>query len=342
MICVAGLVACKSEKKEQTNTQSGANTPTTVDVIVAATQNISTTVEANGTVVAGEMTEIRAEVSGRLVYLNIPEGRAVQQGAILAKINDADLQAQLNKVKVQLDLAQQTEQRLKKLLTLNGINQADYDAALNQVNSLKADIQILQAQIEKTIIRAPYSGVLGLRMISPGAYITPQNLLTTIQQLNVVKLDFTLPETYAHLAQIGKQVMVEIEGKKHRAIITAIEPQVNTSSRNLLVRAKLNGANINPGSFAKVFISSHKNEMAQIVIPTSSIIPDAKAKKVVIVKDGKGKFVEVVTGNRVDGGVEVVQGLNVGDSVVVVGMLYVRPNAPVKIRKIRTLEEVVD
>src|SRR3954449_4138336 len=133
------------EKKESASPRSSG--PTVVDVIVASAQSISNTVEANGTIVAGEFVELHPELSGRLTYLNIPEGKHIAKGTVIARINDADLRAQMGKLKVQLDLAKATEQRYGKLLHIRGINEADYDVALNQVNSLKADIDVLQAQL---------------------------------------------------------------------------------------------------------------------------------------------------------------------------------------------------
>ena len=156
--------------------------PVTVDVIIAEKVNFPSTIEVNGVTLSEEMIELHPEISGRITYLNIPDGATVKEGAILAKINDADLQAQLEQQRIQLDLALKTEQRLKQLLTVNGINQSDYDVALSQVNSVKANIKVLKAQIDKTVVRASFSGKLGLRMVSPGAYVTPQTSLGTLQE----------------------------------------------------------------------------------------------------------------------------------------------------------------
>ncbi len=165
-----------------------------VDVIIASTQRISNIIEANGTVLANEYAELHPEVNGRLVFLEVPEGTVVKKGTVIARINDADLQAQLSKTKVQLNLAELTEQRYKKLLNINGINQNDYDVALNQVNSLKADLAYTQTLIDKTVLKAPFEGLLGLRLISQGSFVTTATVLTSIQQVSKLKIDFTLPE----------------------------------------------------------------------------------------------------------------------------------------------------
>lgn len=333
--------SCKRKKVDlQKKQQAG---PSTVDVIVVTSQTIPNTLEANGTVVAGEFVEVKPEISGRLTYLNVAEGSKIAKGSVIAKINDADLLAQLNKIKVQLELAEITVSRYKKLLDIQGINQADYDIALNQVNSLHADIGIIKANIAKTIVRAPFTGVVGLRQVSNGAYISPATTLATLQQLGKIRIDFTLPENNANILKRGNVVVVqtgEKEGGKRRATIIAIEPQISTTTRNVLVRARLQeGVAVNPGSFVKVYIDA--GEENGMMIPANAIIPDARAKQVVIVKKGKAKFVDIETGVRQVGSVQVTSGLKEGDSVVVSGVLFARPNAPVKVRSIKKLEDVI-
>ncbi|MEI7628811.1 MAG: efflux RND transporter periplasmic adaptor subunit [Bacteroidota bacterium] len=336
------IVSCKTKKEEPK--QNPAQQSVIVDVIIAKAQKISNIVEANGTVVANEYAELHPEVSGRLVFLDIPEGKMVQKGTILARINDADLQAQISKTKVLLNLAEITEQRNKKLLNISGINQNDYDIALNQVNSLKADLAYTQTLIDKTVIRAPFDGLMGLRLISPGAYITPATLVATIQQVNKLKIDFTVPENYSNLIKKGKTIEVDVDGgkagtEKRKATIFATEPQVNSLTRNLKVRAYLEGV-ANPGAFAKIYLEAGENSKS-IMVPANAIIPEARTKKLVVVKNGKSTFVGITTGLRNTGSVEVLTGINEGDSVVVSGVLFTRPNGNVKVRKVLKLEDTI-
>jgi membrane fusion protein (multidrug efflux system) len=335
-ICLS-LAGCHSKKKDD-NTKKD-DQPTLVDVVIAERQSVKNTVEANGSIVANEFVELHTEVSGRITYLNIPEGSAVAQGTVLAKINDADLQAQLNKTKTLLELAQKTEQRLGKLIAINGINQADYDAALNQVNSLKADLAYTQVLIDKTVLKAPFGGVVGLRQISMGAYVSPTTIIATMQQINKLKVDFTIPEEYANTVRKGTVVEVAVEGQLNgrcKAVVIAREPQINQTTRNLLIRALLSNCSANPGTFAKVYINAGTDQNS-IMIPTNAIIPDDKNKKLVIVKNGKAAYVVVETGVRKDDVVEITSGLNRGDSVVVGGVLFARPDKPVKVRGVRAL-----
>lgn len=336
------LFSCKEEKKENADSKAKTPSATIVDVLIAGAGNIDNNVEVNGAVIPMETVNINPEVSGRLTMLNVPDGGRVTQGAVLAKINDADLQANLSKTKVLLDMAQKTEERLRKLLAINGINQSEYDLALNQVNSLKADLQVTQAQLDKTIIRAPFSGVLGLRQISPGAYVTPAVTLTTLQQVDRVKIDFNVPEFYTNMIRVGSSVQVQTNETniKRRATIVATDPQINPTTRNLRVRAVLDGSAIAPGTFVKVFLQAGKSK-SSILVPTNAIIPDARAKKIIVVQGGEGVFVDIETGVRGTGFVEVTKGLSPGDSIVVTGVLFVRPKQPVKVRSVKQLSEII-
>ncbi len=337
IIIVFSFLACK--KKDANAGKPKVSPPVIVDVIIADRQPISDLVEANGTAIANEFLQINPEVSGRLTYLNIAEGAPVSKGTVLAKINDADLQAQLSKIRVQLDLAQKTTQRYKQLLDVSGINQSDYDIALNQVNAFKADIVYTQALINKTIIRAPFSGVIGLRQISPGAYVTPASILATLQQTSKIKIDFTVPQNYSNIIKRGSVLDVELDATSHkmgRAMIVATEPGANTDTRNVKVRAALFEPNINPGAFVKVFLNAGSGK-SSIVVPTNCIIPNDKDNQVIIVKNGMANFVNVQTGIRQSSSVEITNGINVGDSVVVTGVLFARPKSKVKVRSVKKL-----
>jgi membrane fusion protein (multidrug efflux system) len=330
LFAIFGLFSCK-HKEEKVKEKQSVN----VDVIIAEKVSFSSTIEVNGTSLSEEMIELHPEISGRLVYLNIPDGVTVTKGTLLAKINDADLQAQMEQQKVQLDLAKKTEQRLMQLLTINGVNQADYDAALSQVNTINANIKVLEAQIDKTVIKAPFNGKLGLRMVSTGAYVSPATLLGTLQQTDKIKIDFTLPEFYIDQVKVGNQVFIQTNESEQNqlAVISAIEPQINVDTRNIKVRARLVNGNLNPGKFVKVLL--RKNDQV-IVVPSNALIPDASSNQVILIKKRKAVFAKVETGIRNADAVELLNGVNPGDTIIVSGVLFVRPNAFIKIRNIKT------
>ncbi len=311
--------------------------PMRVDVYVAKPQLFQEKIEVPGTIVANEVAEIHPEVSGRIVQLNIAEGKYVGKGTVLAKLYDGDLRAQLNKLQIQLALAEKTEERQAQLLKIQGISQQDYDISLLQVNSLKADIGILQTSISKTVVRAPFSGKLGLKNISPGAYVSPATVIAVINQTDVLKLDFTIPEKYIDKVKIGQLVTFTFEGSKKElgAKVIATESNVTENTRSLTVRASVIGQDngLLPGSFAKVQVSFDPDPEA-LLIPTQAVLPQARGKKVILYKSGTAIFADVTTGIRDSSMVQITDGLKAGDTVVVTGLLSVRPEAKIQIGKI--------
>lgn len=334
------ITSCKSKKEDPKKNQKAP--PPVVDVIIASPHAITNTIDVNGTVVASEFVELHPEISGRLTYLNVAEGKYIAKGTIVARVNDADLRAQMGKLNAQLNLAKVTQERYKKLLDISGINRTDYDVAVNQVYSLQADIGVLQAQIDRSILRAPFSGVIGLRQVSPGAYVTPQSILATMQKIDAVKIDFTVPEEYANIIHRGNFVIVHVDAASQQALrakVVAIEPQANASTRNMVVRAVLQNGIANPGSFVRVTLNAGADKNS-VMVPTSAIIPEDISKSLVVVKGGKAMFVKVETGVTQATLIEVTSGINPGDSIVVSGVLFARPNAPVRVRSVKQLEDL--
>jgi membrane fusion protein (multidrug efflux system) len=289
---------------------------------------------------------LHPEASGRITYLNVPEGKFVKKGTVIAHINDAELVANLNKSKAALTLAQSYVDRLKPLLSVQGINQADYDAAVNTVISTQADIAYSQALIDKTVIRAPFDGVVGLRQVSIGAYVTTSDVIATMQQVNNLKIDFTVPEEFGKNILTGSTVKVlldaAIDTLKHNATIIAIEPKANTTTRNLIVRAlQQDNARSNPGAFVKVYIHQGKPRES-ILVPTNCIIPSDISKQLILVKDGNAQFTDVITGVRLQSNVEITKGVSEGDSVIVTGVLFAKDKKPVKVRSVKSLSSLAE
>ena len=336
------LQACGSKKEQTTTKTQKKQPPTVVDVVIARTETVINTVEANGAVVANQSVELHPEVSGKIVYLNVPEGKYVSKGTVLARINDEDLRAQLQRSRIQLELAEKTVSRYKKLVDVGGINLSDYDAALSQVNTYQADIRVTEAQIGKTIIRAPFGGIVGLRQASLGTYASPTIAIASIQQATDTKIDFTVPEEYSRYVKPGTVVTVDMQGgtgTKARARVMAVEPQINQSTRNLQVRAVLLNGNALPGTFTKVYINA-STDNSSIMVPANAIIAGDVANQLILVKKRKAQFVNVQTGMRDANMVEIKQGVNVGDTIVVTGVLFARPKSALKIRKVMTIDQI--
>ncbi|MDZ4807280.1 MAG: efflux RND transporter periplasmic adaptor subunit [Bacteroidota bacterium] len=334
------LTACGGKKKKDAAQQkSGAAKPPPmkVDGYIVRPEPFQSTIEVPGNIVPNEMAEIHPEVSGRIVQLNVAEGKYVGKGTVLAKLYDGDLLAQLNKVQIQLALAQKTEERQAQLLKIQGISQQDYDISLLQVNSLRADIGILQTSISKTVVRAPFSGKLGLKNISPGSYVSPASVIAIINQTDRLKLDFTVPEKYIDKIKMGQLVTFTFEGSKKQlgAKVVATESNISENTRSLTVRAAVMGsdAGLLPGSFAKVELSFDPDPNA-LLVPSQAVLPQARGKKVILYKSGTAIFADVVTGVRDSAKVQITDGLKAGDTVVITGLLSVRPEAKIQIGRI--------
>lgn len=340
---IAGLLlllisACKEEKKSQKTTEASKMGPLSVEALVIQPSSLADVIEVAGNVLPYELTEIRPEISGRVISINFKEGSYVEKNTLMVKLFDQDLQAQLNKLKVQLQIAEKTEERERELLKISGISQQDYDLSLLQVNNIKADMELIRVNIGKTEIRAPYSGRIGLRNISLGAYVTPSTLITTIGQVNQKKISFSVPEKYSAEIKTGMKVDFNIEGNEltYSANVLASETIIESQTRNLRVIAAVNDQNNNliPGSFAKVKLTLGMNEAA-ISIPSQAIIPSARSKQVVVYKNGNPQFVDVTTGIRTADVVQVKSGLAVGDTIITTGLLFVRKDSKLKLSKVQ-------
>ncbi len=316
---------------------AGARPPVRSDAFVVKTQLLLDNIEIPGTLVANEATEIHPEVAGRITGIYFKEGAYVNRGALLVKLNDADLQAQKRKLMVQLQVAKQNESRSEQLLKIQGISRQDYEAVALQVNNVNADLAVIETQIEKTNIRAPFSGKIGLRMVSLGAYISPASIISTISQTSQMKLDFTVPERYSSEIKNGKFVNFKVDGldKNYAAKIIATESNIMQDTRTLQARAIVQGspAGLVPGNFAKVILSFEPDPNA-ILIPTQAIIPQARGKKVYLYNNGVAKFVDVTTGIRDSATVQITEGLKVGDTVLVTGLLTLKPEGKVMLGRI--------
>ena len=336
-----GSSSCASKRKKEVTVQQkgGGNKPPQprVDGFVVQPETVSESIEIPGTLVADDATEIHPEVSGRITSLNIREGAYVSKGAVLAKLYDGDLQAQKRKLQVQLQIAQQTESRHEQLVKIGGISKQDYDLTALQVSNLRADLDIINTAIAKTVVLAPFSGKLGLKDISVGAYVTPQSIIAVIQKTSGLKIDFNVPEKYSSQIKNGQYVNFRVEGseRSYTAVVGATESGIAEETRSLLVRASVKGdaTGLVPGNFAKVRLNFAPDNNA-LMVPTQAIIPQARGKKVVIYRNGVATFTDVTTGVRDSSKVQILSGLNTGDTIVVTGLLSIKPDAKIALKNI--------
>lgn len=320
--------------------ESGKNSTTTtkstskVYGIVVSGQDFSDYLSLTGTLEANEVVEIRSEISGLLESLNFVEGSTVNAGQLLLKINDAELRAQLSQAQTRAALASENERRAKLLLEKEAISQEEYDTASADYRTSKAQIELIQAQLRKTSVLAPFSGKIGLRNISKGSYVTPADVIVQLVNLNRIKLQFSIPEKYANSVKMGTEVRFKVQGLPDEFVakIYAIEPLIVPSTRTLTVRAITDNKNnqLIPGAFANIIFPMEDIKNA-LLVPTEALIPIQNGKKIFVQKNGKAKEVLVETGARSDSTILITKGIALGDTILTSGVMSLRDGSPVSV-----------
>jgi membrane fusion protein, multidrug efflux system len=341
LIIIGAMLAAKvfffpaPQKGVPANAGPGGPVVANVDGFVTEYSALDNQIFATGSLMANELVQIKPEVPGRLTYLYLPEGQIVQKGQLLARVNDADLKAQLQRLEVQIKVAESKEERAKKLVDINGLSIEEYEEALNSLNVLRADIEYTKALISKTEIRAPFTGKLGFRNVSDGSFVSTSDVMSTLQQLNPIKLEFSIPERYSAEAKEGNIIRFTVDGidEVFEAKVYAIEPAIDQNSRSLLLRAKADNSRLllKPGGFARITLSTGIDKSA-IMIPSQAIIPILKGQQVLKVVGGAVQPQPVVLGFRDAGKVQVLEGLSEGDTIVTTGILSLRAGSLVNIK----------
>ncbi|HSW54192.1 MAG TPA: efflux RND transporter periplasmic adaptor subunit [Ignavibacteriaceae bacterium] len=301
---------------------------------IVSYEKLSNNVFTTGSILANEEVELRSETSGKIVEILFREGAYVSKGDLLVKINDADLQAELRKAESKVKLVEDREARQKQLAENQMISQEDYESTLNDLEASKAEYDLIKAQIDKTEIRAPFSGVIGLREVSEGSFVTTSNIIARLQSLSNLKIDFAIPQKYASQVKIGDELSFKLSGSdfQYKAKIFAIEPKIDPSTRTLKLRAICTATykGLFPGAFANVELNLKETEEA-ILITTVAIVPELKGQLVYLYRGGVATPQKVELGLREEKRVQITSGLAEGDTVINSGILQIRPGAKVKI-----------
>ncbi|HKB85136.1 MAG TPA: efflux RND transporter periplasmic adaptor subunit [Ignavibacteriaceae bacterium] len=334
ILIILAIPKLKSSESKPGKQGPDAAGPLPVKAHITKFEALDNKVLTTGTVLANEEVDLKSEVPGKVTKILFKEGSVVNAGDLLVKINDADLQAQLQSAKSRLELQKDTEYRQKQLLEKEAISQEDYDMTANQLQVNQAEVELIKAQIDKTEIRAPFSGIIGLKNVSEGSFVTNSMIIASLQNINPIKIDFSIPERYSSMVNVGDEINFSITGSSKQYIgkVYAIEPKIDPVTRTLNLRALCanTGREILPGSFANVELVLKKIENA-ILIPSEALIPDIKGQKVFVDRNGKATPVEVGTGIRTDINVQLTSGVSEGDTIITSGMLQLRPGAPVTI-----------
>lgn len=326
-----------NENKDSAAAPAFMNAVLPVTAYVVDPEPLRNKILTTGTVLANEEVELKSEVSGRITDIKFEEGSRVKEGQLLVKTNDAELQAQLLKAEYRKKLAEDKEERGRKQLQIEAISQQDYDALLNELNTEKAEIQLIKAQIDKTEIRAPFEGMIGLRYVSKGSYIGQNTKVANLLDITPVKIDFSIPEKYANFVDQGDIVTFGIQGyeEEFEGKVYAIEPRIDPVTRTLQIRALSPNpeGKILPGAFAEVKLVLNEVPDA-LMIPTEALIPELQGQKIFVFKNGQAMPQNVQTGIRTEDKIQVTGGIAAGDTVITSGILQLRPGAPVKIAEV--------
>ncbi|WP_207515304.1 efflux RND transporter periplasmic adaptor subunit [Longitalea luteola] len=304
------------------------------DVYVVAPGEVKQLIEIAGTLAANQEVSISSELTKKVVSVPVKEGHFVNKGALLFQLDDADLQAQLERLRQQEKLAALNEARMKDLLAHDAASQQDYDQAATNLAVLKAEIRQLQTTIDKTRIRAPFAGRIGIIRTYPGALVSPNTPLTTIVDDARVKVEFSLPEKYANLVKPGslQQFTVEGDSTRYNATVISKESFVDATTRTLLLRAiAMNPQNkLVPGQSAHLTIALRTAEDA-LQIPSQSLMPSSQGYSVYLLKNGKAQAAPVVVGQRDAESVQVTKGVQPGDTVIISNQLRLTAGAAVRV-----------
>jgi membrane fusion protein (multidrug efflux system) len=306
----------------------------TVSGVVVVSRPLDNIVNSSGTVLASESVDLAADASGRVESITFKEGSHVQRNDLLVKLTVDDLQAQLKKTELQIQLAADQADRQKRLFESNNSSKEQYEIAVSTLATLKADRENLIASIRKREIRAPFDGIVGLRYVSVGSYVASTTRIASVQKINPLKIDFSIPEKYAGKVRVGDVVKLHSDETNldFTGKVYAIEPEIDPTTRTVQLRAMCDNKQetIFPGGYVHVELRLQQPGGA-LMVPTQAIIPVLKGQTVFVKKNGVVATVVVKTGIRTSSAVQITTGLSEGDTVLTTGILQLRPGMPVNV-----------
>lgn len=313
-----------------------------VDGLIISPQSLTEFINSTGTLMADEEVELSFETSGKIVNILFKEGTSVKKGDLLAKINDRHLQAQLLRLKAQKKLAEEKEFRQRTLLTRDAISRESYDQIVTELQTLEADIMLVEARIAETELRAPFDGIIGLRYLSEGAYANPNSKIARLIKNKPLKIEFSVPERYAGEIQKGFPITFRVDGidRDMNAEVYAVDPKVDIRTRTVIVRAEYPNRNeeLKPGRYAGITLQLTQFPNT-IAIPTESLIPEMDGDRVFVYRSGRAIPSLVRTGIRTESHIQILSGLNMGDTLLATGVMQLRQGMPISLDTIIDLRK---
>jgi membrane fusion protein (multidrug efflux system) len=336
---IIGFILYPKFKTEETGPQVAQRQRSIlpVEARIVVPQRIENIIRITGAILANESVTIRSEISGKIEKIYFQEGQRVKEGDILLAINDDEIVAQYERLKFTQKLNEDIEYRQRQLLEKEAISREEYEIALTTLNTTKSDIKEREARLAKHKLMAPFDGIIGLRQVSEGSYITPSDYIVNIYSINPIKIEFSVPGKYSALVEKGDSISFVVESfdKRFTGVIYAVEPRIDERTRTLQIRAICNNEEevLIPGQFANIEYTLNVLSDA-LMVPSEAIIPELNSHKVYTYKNGIVNQAQITIGLRTDNEVQVTRGINGGDTVITTGILQVRQGMPVRISSI--------
>ncbi len=332
-IAAAACSSAESNNSEGASGQGGAPPGLPVEVAVARQDTVVDAIVATGQIEALQSIDLRPEVDGRLVRILVREGAEVSQGTPLFKVDDAELQAQVARLEAERDLSEQALKRTRELLQQKASSEADLERAEAAARSTRAQLQLQQLRLDRTLVRAPFSGLVGERFVSLGDYVSTSTRLVTLQTIDPQRAVFSVPERYAQRLRLGQEVSFRVAALPETLFtgkVDFVDPVVQLPARTITVKAEVpnRGRDLKSGMFIEARLATGVRPDATL-IPEDAILPLQGAAFVWVIVDGKASRRQVDLGVRIPGFVEVQQGIEPGDQVVVGGLERLTEGMPV-------------
>lgn len=304
-------------------------------------EDLSDNIIVSGATLSNEDVEVNSEVAGKVSKIYFTEGGWVKKGEPLVKLDDDEFRAQRYRLEVSRELTANIAARFKGLYEKEGVSLQEYEIAEAEAEQVKAEIALLEAQLSKRTILAPFSGRLGLRLVSEGSFLAPGTPIVRLVNTDPIKLEFSVPEKYSNQVGKGSKVQFRLDGfpDERTATVEASDPVIDPATRSLRLKANAPnpGGRILPGAFASVTVNLSKQKDA-IMVPTEAIVPEMGGKKVYVYRAGKAQPVSVETGIRKDATIQITGGLQNGDTVITSGVMQIRPGSEVRITELDQAE----
>lgn len=349
LLMIAGMIAypkLKHQFKTSGQGETAAAAPgtstrkqiLTINAEVLNYQSLTDKIMSTGSTLPDEEVDLAFESSGKIVAIYFTEGTHVKAGDLLAKINDKPLQAELKKLEAQVPLAKDRVYRQRTLLEKDAVSQEAFEQVATEYEKLMADIELVKANLAQTELRAPFDGIIGLRQVSEGAYVTSSSsVIAKLTKISPLKIEFSIPESYSSEVREGTPIVFRMETdgglmRDYKATVYAVESKVDLSTRTLKVRAKYPnpGETILPGRYTSVEITKREIKDA-LAIPSEALIPEMGKDIVYLYKNGVAEPSEVKIGLRTESRVQVLEGVNPGDTLITSGVMQLRTGMKVAI-----------